>query len=233
MKKLSLIGNFDLVFQLLRRLDHPETMDEMTLNVSSCTVGKISVILGQYAQDYTRRDGRFRGGFEIDAASFIDRAPTWASTISSTTMPVHKVMFATLTAIHREDLSISSKVDELCINLVAHTPGAHVVYFGRASIDSTKRTVAAMPKIQELRLINTMLDHRFLRCKETLNEIFKSEASENGKSSRGVVCLDDGCEWRLQRRTRDTVAGHTLFVTALSSLTLAGSTPTIVDSFKT
>jgi hypothetical protein len=51
-----------------------------------------------------------------------------------------------------------------------------------------------MPKLQELHLINTMLDHRFLRCKETLSGTLKSEASENGKSSHGVVCLGDGCE---------------------------------------
>jgi hypothetical protein len=130
MKKLSLAGNFDLVFQLLCRLDHPEKMDEMTLTVSRCTVGDISVTLGPYVQDYARRDGRFRGGFGIDVASFTDPAPTRASTISSTTRPVHKVTFATLTAIHREDLSTSAKVDEPCINLVAHTPGPHVVYFG-------------------------------------------------------------------------------------------------------
>ena len=38
LKKLSLSGSFHLVFQLLRRLKHPEMMDEITLFVSGCTV---------------------------------------------------------------------------------------------------------------------------------------------------------------------------------------------------
>ena len=38
-EKLSLNGNFHLVLQLLRRLDHPEMTDEMALTVFRCTAG--------------------------------------------------------------------------------------------------------------------------------------------------------------------------------------------------
>jgi hypothetical protein len=56
LKKLSLTGNSHLVFQLLRRLDHPETMAEITPTVSRCTVRVILGILGPYMQDYIRCD---------------------------------------------------------------------------------------------------------------------------------------------------------------------------------
>ena len=67
--KKALNGNFDLVFQLLWRLDHPETMDDMTLTVFRCTAEEVKRILELYVRDYFRRDGRFRDGIGILVAS--------------------------------------------------------------------------------------------------------------------------------------------------------------------
>ena len=137
-------------------------MDEMKLTVSHCTVRDILGTLGPYIQDYIRRDGRFQDGLGIHVTSFTDSISIQASAISNATGSFQKVTFATFTAIHRQDLSMSAE-DELCINLVAHTPREHVVYFGgNTSIHPMEETVAAMPKLQELHLINQMLDDRFL-----------------------------------------------------------------------
>jgi len=163
LKKLSLIGNFHPVFQLLHRLDHPETMDEMTLSLSSCTVRDILGTLGPYVQHYIRRDGRFRGGLGIYVSSFSNLVSIRASTVGSVTGLIQTVTFARFIAIHEEDLSISAE-DELCINLVAHTPREYVVSFGGNSTELMRRAAAAMPKLQELYLITPMLHHRFLRA---------------------------------------------------------------------
>jgi len=163
LKKLSLTGNFHFVFQLLCRLDHPETMDEMTLAVSRCTVWDILRTLGPYVQDYIWRDGRFRDGLGIHVTSFNGFVSVRASTISSVTGPVQRITFATLTAMHREHLSISAE-EQLYIDLVARTPREHIVYFcGNPSVYSMGRTIATMSKLQELHLINPTLGHRFLR----------------------------------------------------------------------
>jgi hypothetical protein len=164
LKKLSLTGNFHPVFRLLRRLDHPETMDEMTLTVSHCTVEDILGTLRPYVQDYIRHDRGFQDGLGIDLTSFGHFISIQASSISisSVTGPVQKVTFATFTAICREELSMSAE-DELWIDLVAHAPREHVVYFGgNSSINNLKDTIATMPRLQELHLVSPMLDDRFL-----------------------------------------------------------------------
>ena len=163
LKKLSLTGNFHPVFQLLHRLDHPETMDGMTLSVSSCTVGDISGTLGPYIQHYIRRDGRFRGGLGIHVTSFRDLVSIRASTVSNVTGPIQTVTFARFIAVHEQDLSVSAE-EELSINLVAQTPREYVVSFGGDSAELIRRTAAAMPKLQELYLLTPMLRHTFLRA---------------------------------------------------------------------
>ena len=100
-EKLSLNGNFDLVLQLVRRLDHPEMMDEMTLTVFYCTAEDVT---GPYVRDYFRRDRRFRDGIGILATSLSGSISIQASTISSVEGPTQKVTFATFAAIPRESL---------------------------------------------------------------------------------------------------------------------------------
>jgi len=60
LKKLFLGGKFHPIFRLLRRLDHPETIDTMTLFAGRGTTEEIFGTFGPYVQDYIRRDGRFR-----------------------------------------------------------------------------------------------------------------------------------------------------------------------------
>ena len=163
LKRLSLNGNFHLIFQLLRRLDHPESMEEMTLTVSRCAVEDVSGTLGPYVRDYIRRDGRFLDGLGILVNSVGDSVSIQASTISTAEGPIQGVTFATFTAILLEALPPSAE-DKLCIDFVAHTPGDHVMYFGGdLTMDALRGTVMAMPNIQELRLTSAMLVDGFLQ----------------------------------------------------------------------
>jgi len=163
LKRLSLKGNFHLIFQLLHRLDHPETMEEMTLTVLRCAVEDVSGTLGPYVRDYIRRDGRFRDGLGILVNSIGDSISIQASTISNVEGPIEGVTFATFTAMFLGTLPPPTE-DRLCIDFVAHTPGEHVLYFGGdLSMDALRGTVAAMPNIRELRLTRVLLTDGFLQ----------------------------------------------------------------------
>ena len=163
LKELTLTGDFHPIFQLLRRLDHPETMVKMDLTVFRCTVEDILGTLGPYVQDYIRRNGRFRDGLGIRAISFSNSVTIDVSTISSVTGPISKIAFATFTAILQDELPPPAE-NKLCINFLAHIPREHVVYFGGSmNMDAVRATVAAMPKIQELHLTGALLVGRFLQ----------------------------------------------------------------------
>ena len=91
------LGNF---LQLLRRLDHPETMEEMTLTAFRRTAEDVTRIFGPYVQDYFRRDG-----IGILVTCLSDSVSIQASTISSVESPTQKVTFVTFAAVLQEDLS--------------------------------------------------------------------------------------------------------------------------------
>ena len=160
LRKLSLSGNFNHVFRLLHRLDHPETMEELTLNVFRCKVEDILETFGPYMRDYLRRDERFQGVF-VD--SFDDSVSIQARTATNTEGQTQKATFATFTATLREDLRPSA-ADKLCIKFVAYVPVERVVCFGGdLSMDAVRGTVPSMPGIQELYLTNALLSGRFLQ----------------------------------------------------------------------
>jgi len=162
LKRLSLIGPFHPVFQLLRRLIHPERVD-IVLSVSSCTVGDTLGTLGPYLQDYLQRDGRFRDGLGIVVYPLTYSISVQVSAISSTKGPTQKATFATVIAAFGNGLS-SPTIDKLCVDLVAYTPREQVLYLkGNLSMDVMRETVPAMPKIQELHLTGSFLSDGFLQ----------------------------------------------------------------------
>ena len=163
LKKLSVEGTFHLVFQLLYRLDYPETMDAMVLNIVRCTVEDFLGTLGPYMEDYIRRDGRFLDGPGVDIVSFMNAFSVQVNTINSVTGSIQEVPFARFSMIYEGDLSVSAR-DKLYIDFLAHTPREHVVYFNAdMRMDAVRGTVAAMPKLQELHLTRPWPMDRFLQ----------------------------------------------------------------------
>ena len=157
LKVLSLSGDFHRVFQLLRRLKHPEIMDEMRLFVSGCTVENVLGTLGPHVRDYIWRDGRFRDGLGVQVISAVDGTSLEISTIGNEAGSIQKVVFASFSAILQEDFHPLSE-NMSCADFVACTPREHVVYFdANLEMDALLRTVTAMPKLQELRLTNPVL----------------------------------------------------------------------------
>ena len=146
----SLNGNFDLVLQLLRRLDRPETMNGMTPAASRCTAGEVTRVLGLYAQDYFRCDWRFR------VSRLLSVTPSRFRPASSAASKVQ------LKGSLQENLPPCAE-ESLRIDFVAHTPREHAVYLGGdLTIDSLRTIVTAMANIQELNLTGGMVVDGFL-----------------------------------------------------------------------
>jgi hypothetical protein len=164
LRYLSLDGSFHFAFQLLRRLDLSEQMDQsIQLNLSGCSVEDISEILGPYVRDYLRRDERSRDQLGIVVSSGDDSISVEASTISTSEGSTRRVTFAAFTVMFRECLPPPVE-DKLCIDFVACTPREHVVYFGgELSMDAVKGIMPLMPKIQELHLTSARLSDGFLQ----------------------------------------------------------------------
>ena len=163
LKKLTLARDFHSVFQLLLRLDHPESMDEMTLTVHLCTIEEVLGTIGPYLRDYLRRDGRFRDGLGIFVDSDRYSISIQARTISGDEYPVQTITFVKLTAGLRMKLSESAE-DKLCIDLVAYTPREHVVYFGgNQNMAAVMEIAPTMPGIKQLYLTGAPLGCRFLQ----------------------------------------------------------------------
>ena len=152
LKKLSLRGNFHLVFQLLHQLKHPEVMDEITLLISGCTVEDVLGDLGQYVRDYIRRDGRFRDGLGVRVASSVRDITLQVTTTNKKAGWIQTTTFASFIVTLQEDFHPFSE-NRTCVDFVACTPREHVVYFDAdLKMDAVLWTVAAMPKLQELHL---------------------------------------------------------------------------------
>jgi hypothetical protein len=164
LRDLSLAGDFHHVFRLLRRLDHPETMDgTLGLTLSRCTVGDILEILGPYVRDYLQRDKRSRDQLGVGIDSSGNSVSIRANTINTLKCPTQREIFATFTAELSEQLPPPA-MDRLCIDLAAYTPGERVIYFGWDScVDAVREILPAMPNIQELYLTSPLLSNGFLQ----------------------------------------------------------------------
>ena len=160
LKKLTLNGALLHVFRLLHRLDHPETMDEMTLLIYDCTVEEIMGTFGPYVRDYLRRDRRVQDGLGIffnPPGNFISiRAsdgggPTWG------------VPFAMFTAVDNEKVPPQA-MDKLHIDFLVFTPREQVVHFGGVlSMEALREMVPTMPGIKELHVTDVALSNGFLQ----------------------------------------------------------------------
>ena len=162
LERLSIDANVHPVFRLLPRLECPERMDEMNLTVFGCTVEDVLGTLGPCLRDHIQRDGRFRDGLGVFVESSCGSITIEASTVKDVELP-QSLKFATFTAFMREDLPPLDE-DQMCVDLVAHTPVEHVVYFeGDLGTEAIRRAIPTMPNIRDLVLINPLLQDGFLQ----------------------------------------------------------------------
>ncbi|KAF9644525.1 hypothetical protein BDM02DRAFT_3190531 [Thelephora ganbajun] len=142
-------------------------MDQIGVTVFDCTAEEISGILGPCLRDYIRRDHRFQNALGILAGSSPYSISVDAIIITGANGPTlsltRRPPSLTFWAMPKGRLTPET-LDKLTIDFAAYIPGEHVVCFdGNIRLNAVKEIIAAMPKIQELHLINAALSDGFLQ----------------------------------------------------------------------
>lgn len=166
LRKLCLVGDCCPVLRLLDRLEYPDTLDSVDLQLSECPRDAISELLEPYLRDHIRRDGRFQNRLGIQTSYTPGFVSFEVNTCESNipTMPPEcgypSVSFVT---VFRGGIPQSTG-EKLCTNLVMVTPREHVVYFrGELSMCAVRGLLIAMPNIEDLHLIQSVLSDTFLQ----------------------------------------------------------------------
>lgn len=129
LEKLRLDGDVGRVFGLLRRLEYPKEMGELSLN-PSCTVADISQTIGPYVRDYLRRRGRSRDGLGLSLSSLGSLIVFHVGNVGalhSTSQRDRMVSFMEFTI--GLDPVPGDVQEKVTLDLLAYTPREEVVYF--------------------------------------------------------------------------------------------------------
>ena len=67
--KLHLVGDCCRIFRLLHRLEYPDTLERVSLELLDCAADRVLESLAPYLQERIRRDSRFQGRLGIRVSS--------------------------------------------------------------------------------------------------------------------------------------------------------------------
>jgi hypothetical protein len=124
LKHLELTGYPHHVIGLLHRLDHPATLDRLSITFNKCMITDISQIIGPYLRNNLQHRRRFKGGLGIDF---------------SKSNPV-ELRIGNAGGIHPEAVLLDNvvelivpldrdRLEEAALELIMHTPLEKVVYY--------------------------------------------------------------------------------------------------------
>ena len=167
LKKLHLRGDCRRVFRLLDRLESPDTLDNVDLDLLDCATEGISEFLASYLQDRTRRDHRFQGRVLIYFCSEprfisfnIDVVDEFNIPIMPPGLGRPSISFG---AVFRDPLPQDAR-ERKCVNLIASTPREHVVGLtGWLSTHTTRDLIVTMPNLEYLYLVGSVVSDMFLQ----------------------------------------------------------------------
>jgi len=160
LKELQLQGDTGQVFRLLRRLEHPNEMGMLSIDLFRCAITDIPQTIGPYLQDYLQRRGSSRNGLGLtlstcDRITFIvgDAGRFHPSTLpSARTLP-----FVSITVKLNPGLPEDAS-EKLTLDLIAHTPREEIVYFRtHGSLEAVKDLRVHMPNLRALDLFRVPL----------------------------------------------------------------------------
>jgi hypothetical protein len=156
LEELRLDGAPGQVFELLRRLEYPQKMGTLLLNLFPCVVADISQTIGPYLRDYLRRRGRSRNGLglllSLSSGTFItvkvgDVGRFHPSSSVSSRMTSFVSIAVGLEALPEDGL------DKLTLDLILHAPREEIVYFQTCrSLEVLKDLRVQMPNLKALDL---------------------------------------------------------------------------------
>ena len=167
LKKLSLRGDCCQIFQLLGRLECPDTLDCVDLDLEECVGEEIPELLKSYLQDRIRRDDRFQDRLGI-YISFIFNLVVFGVGVvgefnTTTMVPGYGCPSVSFRAIFRDRFPQGAE-EKLCVDLIALTPRERVVRFtGGPTMRAVGDLLVAMPNIEDLSLKEPVVSDMFLR----------------------------------------------------------------------
>ena len=168
LKKLHLEGDCRCVFRLLDRLEYPDTLDHVGLELLESAPEGISKSLALYLQDRIRRDDRFQARLGIRVSSKPGLILFKIDTLGEFNVPATPQMWnghpsMSFRALFRETLP--RKIEETLYNdLIALTPRERVVGFaGGLGTRTMRDLVATMPNIKDLSLADSVVSDVFLQ----------------------------------------------------------------------
>ena len=146
-------GDVTRVFGLLRRLELPNRMDMLFIDLHRCAAEDIPQTIGPYLRDYVRRRGRSPKGLGISLSShcFISfGAGDVGELHPSTSRSERMAAFLYLNICHQQPLPDDVR-DQLALDLIAYIPREEIAYFRtRERLAAVKDLPVRMPNLKAL-----------------------------------------------------------------------------------
>lgn len=168
LKKLDLTGNCRHVFQLLRRLEHPDALDSVRLRLQGFVGEMASEFLEPYLRDRIQRDGGFQVGLGVSAfsssKSFSFAAYTIGELNTPSTQPRPSYCPSVSFLPEYRDFPPRGTGEKLCTDLIAAIPREHVVTFRGGPCEHTMRDLlVTIPNVEDLHLTQSVVSDGFLQ----------------------------------------------------------------------
>jgi len=167
LKKVELMGNYRDVLQLLSRMECPDTLDSVHLHLSECTGEGLSELLEPYLRDRMRWDSRFQDRLGVhvlcSSGSISFSVNAFGESNIPTTLPGRTYPSILFSAVFCDKLTRDAG-EKLCTDLITVTPRERVVRFtGGPSVHAMRDLLVAMPNIEDLYLMQSVISDTFLR----------------------------------------------------------------------
>ena len=167
LRKLCLVGDCYHVIRLLDRLEYPGTLDSVDLHLLECPGEAVSEFLEPYLRDHIRCDGRFlrRPGIQVSCTpNFVSfELFAFCEFNAPTVLPGRGYPSVSFVTVFRDGIPPAAG-EKLCTGLITVAPGEQVVYFrGELSTRAARDMLVAMPNIENLYLIQSVVSDMFLQ----------------------------------------------------------------------
>ncbi|KAF9653313.1 hypothetical protein BDM02DRAFT_3107899 [Thelephora ganbajun] len=164
LQELRLEGGVEQVFGLLRRLEHPEKMGMLTLDLLYCSVADISQTIGPYLRNYLWCRGRSRNGLGLclSSSSYITFSVGDATRLHPSTLISSRMTSFVSLSVGMNQALPEDGLEKLTLDLIAHTPREEIVYFRTcSSLEAVKDLGVQLPNLKALDLYRVPLSAAF------------------------------------------------------------------------
>ena len=196
LEELRLDGSVGQVFGLLRRLEYPKNMDDLSLNLSRCAIGDISQTIGPYIRDYLRRRGKSPNGLGLSLSFcgfILFRAGDASRPCPSQSGRMAPFLYITISM---DQVHPHQVWEALTLDLIAHTPREEIVHFRACGTHATVEDLRVqMPNLETLELFRVPLYAAF----PTPDSMIGPDVQERFPPSLEHLSLEqllaNGCDW--------------------------------------